>query len=106
MYAIFQIGGFQYRAEEGTVLQVPLQTAKQGDTVEIGEILLLKNDSAALVGTPFVQGAKIEAEIIGTGKNDKVMTFKYRRRTKYRRTIGHRQQYTEIKINRIVSPQS
>lgn len=106
MYAIFQIGGFQYRAEEGAVVSVPLQTAKQGDRLEIGEVLLLQNNDAALIGTPFVQGAKIEAEVVGSGKNGKVMTFKYKRRTKYRRTIGHRQDYTDIKINRIISPQS
>lgn len=106
MYAIFQMGGFQYRAEEGAVVRVPLQAAKQGDQLEIGDVLLINTNDAALVGTPFVQGAKIEAEVLGEGKADKVMTFKYKRRTKYRRTIGHRQQYTDIKINRIHSPKS
>lgn len=106
MYAIFQMGGFQYRAEEGEVVRVPLQAAKQGDKLEIGDVLLIQNNDAAMIGTPFVQGAKITAEVLGESKGDKVMTFKYKRRTKYRRTMGHRQQYLDIKINRIQGPQS
>ncbi len=103
MYAVFQISGFQYSAQEGEVLQIPLQDAKQGDKIDISEVLLVKNNDDAIVGTPFVENAKIEAEVIGQGKNDKVLIYKYKRRTKYRRRQGHRQDYSEIKINKIVT---
>ena len=103
MYAVFQISGFQYSAKEGDLLQIPLQDAKAGDKISISEVLLVKNNDDAKVGTPFVENAKIEAEVVGHGKNDKVLIYKYKRRTKYRRTQGHRQDYSEIKINKIVA---
>lgn len=103
MYAVFQISGFQYSAQEGEVLQIPLQDAKQGDKIDISEVLLVKNNDDAIVGTPFVENAKVEAEVLSHGKNDKVLIYKYKRRTKYRRRQGHRQDYSEIKINKIVT---
>lgn len=106
MYAIFQIDGFQYRAEEGATLRIPLQSSKAGEKVEISDILLVKGEDAALVGTPFVAGAKIQAEVVGLTRGDKLMTFKYKRRTKSRRTMGHKQDYTEIKVTKIVSPKA
>ncbi len=104
MYAIFKMSGFQYQAEVGETLRVPVQSAKQGEKIEIGEVLLVKDNDTALIGTPFVAGASVQAEILGPTRGDKLMTFKYRRRTKYRRTRGHKQDYTEIKISKIVSP--
>lgn len=103
MYAVFQLSGFQYRAEEGAVLQVPLQDNKKGDKIEIADVLLIQKDDSSQVGTPFVEGAKIEAEILGHGQADKIRIYKYKRRTKYRKTQGHRQDYTEVKINKIVT---
>lgn len=103
MYAIFQLSGFQYRAEEGAVLQVPLQDGKVGDKLEIPEILLVQKNDQTKIGTPFVEGAKIEAELLSHGKGDKVMIYKYKKRTKYRRTQGHRQDFTEVKIKKIVA---
>jgi large subunit ribosomal protein L21 len=106
MYAIFQLAGFQYRAEEGSVIRVPRQAGNQGDQLSISDVLLVSANGASVIGTPFVSGAKVEAEVVDHTRGDKLMTFKYKRRTKYRRTYGHRQDYTEIKVNRIVSPQS
>lgn len=103
MYAVFQLSGFQYRAEEGTVLQVPLQDCKKGDKISIAEVLLIQKDDASQIGTPFVEGAKIEAVVLGHGQADKIRIYKYKRRTKYRKTQGHRQDYTEVKINKIVT---
>lgn len=103
MYAVFQLSGFQYTVEEGEVIKVPLQDAKQGDKFDINEVLLVKNDNEAQVGTPFVENAKIEAEVLGQGKDDKVLIYKYKRRTKYRKSQGHRQDFSEIKINKIVT---
>ena len=104
MYAVFQIAGFQYSGEEGALVKVPLQNENQGDKIDISEVLLVRDKDKVLVGTPFVDGATVEAEVVGAGKNDKVLIYKYKRRTKYRRTQGHRQDFTQIKINKIVAP--
>ena len=104
MYAVFNLSGFQYTAEEGEVLKVPFQSSDAGSKFDINNVLLIKGKDDTLVGTPFIENAKIEAEVMGNGKDDKVLIYKYKRRTKYRRTQGHRQDFTEIKINKIVSP--
>ncbi len=106
MYAIFQMAGFQYRAEEGAVLKVPLNPAASGSKLQIAEVLLVKAENGTHVGTPYVAGARIEAEVMEHGKGEKVLGYKYKRRTKYRLTLGHRQDFTEIKIQKIVSPKS
>lgn len=102
MYAVFQIAGVQFNAEEGSTVKIPLQDAESGSKIEIEEVLLIKDDSEVTVGTPFVEGAMIEAEIVGHGKDPKVLVHKYKRRKKYRRTTGHRQDFTQLKINRII----
>jgi len=104
MYAIFQVSGFQYRGEEGTIVRIPRQKTAEGDKIEIAEVLLVRNSNSALVGTPFVDGAKVEADVLRHGRADKVLVYKFKRRTKYRRTQGHRQAFTEIRINKIVTP--
>jgi len=104
MHAVFQIGSHQFAAEEGETLRVPLLNAEPGSKVDISEVLLIKGDGDATVGTPLVENAKIEAEVLGHGKDDKVLVYKFKRRTKYRNLRGHRQDYSEIKISRIVAP--
>ena len=104
MQAVFQLSGFQFNVEDGEVLKVPRQKAKVGDSFDIDEILMVKGKKTTLVGTPTVDGAKIEAVLLGNGRSDKVTVFKFKRRTKYRRTTGHSQDYSEIKIKKIVAP--
>ncbi|MEE8577581.1 MAG: 50S ribosomal protein L21 [candidate division Zixibacteria bacterium] len=104
MYALFQLSGFQYRAEEGASIEVPRQSAATGEKIELNEVLLVSKDDEPLVGTPFVEGASIEAEVLSHDQADKVEIYKYKRRTKYRRRQGHRQDFTRIKINKIVTP--
>ncbi len=106
MYAVFQIAGFQYNAEEGSVIKIPTQQIDKGSKLDIDEVLLIKKDGEVMVGTPFVEGARIEAEVVDHSKGDKIVIYKYKRRTKYRRTQGHRQDYSDIKINKIVTPES
>ena len=106
MYAVFQMSGFQFSAEEGDTVHVPLQKASGGDKISITEVLLVKDGDKSIAGQPFVADASIEAEVIGHGKGDKIIVHTHKRRTKYRRTTGHRQDYTEIKINRISAPLS
>ncbi len=105
MYAVFLLSGSQFSVEEGTVIKVPLQDAEKGSKIDITDVLLVKDNDNAMIGNPYVDGAKIEAEVLDSGKSDKVRIYKYKRRTKYRRRQGHRQQYSEIKINKIVVPQ-
>lgn len=106
MYAVFKLSGLQYSVSEGEVVKIPSLQASKGDKLSISEILLLKDDDRTLVGAPYVADARIEAEVTEQGKNDKVLIYKYKRRTKYRRTQGHRQDYCEIKINKIVAPKN
>ncbi|MGH8015317.1 MAG: 50S ribosomal protein L21, partial [Candidatus Zixiibacteriota bacterium] len=101
MLAIFKLGGHQFQGEKGDVLRVSKMNLKEGDKLEIKEVLLLKDKDDVTVGTPFVENAAIEAEVVANGKDQKVLIYKYKRRTKYRRTQGHRQDFTEIKINKI-----
>ena len=106
MYAVFQLAGFQYKAEEGSRIKVqaPRGKAHESDKLEISEVLLVQDNDRLLGGTPFVEGAKVEAEVLSRGRDEKVRVYKYKRRTKYRRTRGHRQDFVEIKINKIVKP--
>ncbi|RME27190.1 MAG: 50S ribosomal protein L21 [Candidatus Zixiibacteriota bacterium] len=104
MYAVFQVAGFQFAAEEGTTVRVPTIAAEKGATVSIPEVLLVKDNETAHVGTPYVEGASVEAEVIDTGLGKKVVVYKYKRRTKYRRTRGHRQPYTELRVKKITAP--
>ena len=106
MYAVFKLSGVQFTAQEGEVIKVPLQQAGKGEKLDITDVLLVKDKENTLVGTPYVSDAKVQAEILGHGKDDKVLIYKYKRRTKYRRRQGHRQDYSEIKIDKIVAPQS
>jgi len=106
MYAVFKLSGFQYQAEEGALVKVPFQDAEKGTKFDINEVMLIKGDKDTLTGRPFVADAKIEAEVVDNGKDDKIKVRVYKRRTKYRRMQGHRQDFTEIRINKIVVPEA
>lgn len=104
MYAMIQVAGFQFRAEEGATLRVLQQKAEVGSKLNLEQVMLVKKNDESLIGTPYVDGAKVEAEVVGHTKGEKIHIYKYKRRTKYRRRQGHRQDYTDIKINKIVTP--
>lgn len=104
MYAVFQVAGFQYRGEQGSVIKIPRHAIADGEKLDISEVLLVKENDRVVVGTPFVEGAKVEAEVLSSGKDEKIRVYKYKRRTKYRLTQGQRPQYTKVKINNIVLP--
>ena len=101
MYAIFRTGGKQFRAEPGATLRIPNVAAEPGDTITFDEVLLGANDGDFKVGAPLVSGAAITAEVIKHGKGEKIIIFKHKRRKNYRRKAGHRQQYTEVRVNEI-----
>lgn len=105
MYAIFQSGGKQYRAEEGSKLRVEKLDLEEGSPFETDQVLLLRTEKEVLVGKPLVSGAVVTGKVLRNGKDDKVLIFKKKRRKQYRRTVGHRQPFTEIEIEKITLPQ-
>jgi len=104
MYAVVETGGTQFRVEEGTMIQVPSLTGEAGANVTLDKVLLISDGDDPIVGKPYLENATVEAEITSQGKSPKVLIYKYKRRTKYRRTRGHRQPFTELKITKINSP--
>ncbi|MDD5470010.1 MAG: 50S ribosomal protein L21 [Candidatus Peribacteraceae bacterium] len=102
MFAIVDIAGFQEKVSEGDALAVPLLDAEVGKTVTFENVLLVaKSDDDVIIGTPTVAGASVEAKVIAHGKGDKIRVFKMRRRKRYRRVHGHRQDFTDIEITKI-----
>jgi large subunit ribosomal protein L21 len=98
MYAIFRALGKQFRAEKGMTLRLPLMTAEAGSKITFDEVLLSSDGETIRAGSPLVAGAKVEAEVVGVGKEPKIYVFKFKRRKNYRRKTGHRQRYTEVRI--------
>jgi len=102
MLAIFETGGKQYKAEKGIVIDVELLAGKkEGDAVSFDKVLMLSKKGALEIGTPYVKDATVEAKILNLIKDDKVTSFKFKRKTNYHRTIGHRQRYARVKIEDI-----
>lgn len=101
MQAVIQTGGKQYRVSEGDVLRVEKLDAEAGATLELSEVLLVSDGDNIRVGAPYVDGGKVTAEVSAHGRGDKIRVIKFKRRKKYRRTQGHRQDYTELKITGI-----
>ena len=99
--AIVRTGGKQYRVEPGAVLRVEKLEGEVGGSVELPEVLLLGSGTEARVGKPLVEGAKVTGTITAHGRGPKLVVYKFRRRKNYRRKMGHRQAYTEIKIDEI-----
>ncbi len=101
MYAIVETGGKQYRVENGTLLQVERLAGEVGGTVQLEQVRLVHNDKGVLVGQPLVKGASVKAEILDQGRTRSITVFKKQRRKNYRRTKGHRQSFTKIRITGI-----
>jgi large subunit ribosomal protein L21 len=105
MYAIMETGGLQFKVQEGDKLNIPKLTAEQGKEVIFNRVLLISRDEKEpLVGKPYLEGAKIEAQVLSIGKGEKILVYKFKRRVKYRRKKGHRQDYTQIMISKINAP--
>lgn len=100
MIAIIKQGGKQYKIKENDILKVAKIKGEKGDKFEINEVLLTSDDkeSDIKIGKPLVDGAKVSAEIAEHGREKKINVIKYKRKTRYRRKAGHRQEYTKIKI--------
>jgi len=95
-------GGLQFKIEEGAKIKIPKLKAKPGDEVVFDKVLLIsQEEKEPLIGTPYLENAKITAEVLSISKGKKALIYKFKKRVKYRRKRGHRQEYTEIKINKI-----
>ena len=103
-YAIIQTGGKQYKVKAGEILKIEkLEGSKPDTKIEFKEILAYGDDKTIEIGSPVVEGAKVEADLIENSKNRTILIFKKRRRKNSRRKNGHRQQYSLIRINKIFS---
>ena len=99
-YAIIRSGGKQFRVEEGGTVRVPSIAKEAGETVEF-EALVVGGDDEVRVGTPAVEGARVTGTVVEHGRADKIIVFKKKRRKQYKRTRGHRQDFTAVKIDSI-----
>ena len=102
MYAIIKSGGKQYRVKAGEQVRVEALAAEVGASVSLEEVLLVGTGDGVKVGAPMVSGAKVKATVVSHGRGDKVKIFKLRRRKHYQKTQGHRQSYTELRIDDII----
>ena len=102
MYALVEYKGKQYKAEKGAQLQVDLIDAEKGSKIDIDTVVLVSDNGKATVGAHYVKGAKVQVVVGDTFKDDKVIVYKYKRKKDYHRTIGHRQQYTNVTVENIV----
>ncbi len=101
MYAIFRSGGRQYRAEVGQTVDVERLPHEVDDAIEIDDVLLVGGDEETIIGQPIIEGAKVKATVVDQFRAKKIIVFKYRQRTNYRRKYGHRQYYTRLRIDDI-----
>jgi large subunit ribosomal protein L21 len=99
-YAIIKTGGKQFRVEEGGTFRVPLIAKDAGEKVEL-ETLVVGTGDETKIGAPFVEGAHVTATVVDHGRGEKIIVFKKKRRKQYKRTQGHRQDYTTLKIDSI-----
>ena len=98
MYAIIETGGKQLRVEPGNKVRVERLRAEVGDNVEFDKVLLVADDQETKLGTPHVEDAPVTAKVLDHGRGKKIRVVKMKRRKNYRRTYGHRQDYTELEI--------
>ena len=101
MYAIIQTGGKQYKVAEGDVVTVEKLEAAEGDVVTFDQVLTVVKDSEVVVGKPVVDGAKVTAKVEAQGKVKKILVFKYKAKSNYRKRQGHRQPFTKVVIEKI-----
>ena len=98
MYAVVKTGGKQYRVSAGEKLRIEQIAAEVGQEIVLDEVLAVADGDNVRMGTPLVSGAKVSAKVLAHGRGDKVRIFKLKRRKHYRKSQGHRQNYTEIQI--------
>lgn len=101
MYAVVKSGGKQYRAEEGGILRVERISGEAGEAVSFDRVLMFSDGENVSIGKPVLENALVKGHIVRQGRLRKIIVFKYKRRKRYRRKLGHRQAFTEIKVDSI-----
>jgi large subunit ribosomal protein L21 len=101
VYAVIKSGGKQYRVAEGDIVRLEKLGIDAGSEVEFNDVLLVKTDDQTYVGQPTVEGAAVKGVVEEVGLGDKVIVYKFKRRKMYRRTRGHRQHYSDVRIDAI-----
>ena len=101
MYAVILSGGKQYRVSEGDVIRLECLPAEVGQTVDFEQVLMVAKDESIQVGAPYLNSAKVSAEVLAFGRGEKVEILKFRRRKHHMKRMGHRQNYIEVKITAI-----
>ncbi len=101
MYAIIETGGKQYKVEEGMMISVEKLEVAENGVVVFDNVLAVSTEDGLKVGSPLIEGAKVEATLIGHGKGRKIIIYKYKSKKGYHKKKGHRQPYTKIKITSI-----
>ena len=102
MYAVIRSGGKQYRVAPGQTIRLEKVAGEAGSKVELGDVLLVENEGNIQVGSPVVANAKIQATVLEHDRAKKILVFKKKRKKQYRRTQGHRQDYTAVRIDSII----
>ncbi len=103
MFAIIETGGKQYKVQKDDILFVEKLEAEAGETVTLDKVLMTSNDGDVKVGKPYVDGVKVEAEVVAQGKNKKIVVFKFKPKNNFRKKQGHRQPYTKLRITNIMA---
>lgn len=107
MYAIIKTGGKQYKVKEGEEFRTEkIEGAEEGDEIEFDKVLMISNpgkngEGEIHIGRPYLEGAVVKAEVLERGRGEKITVFKYKKRKRYRKKIGHRQPYTQLKVTEI-----
>jgi large subunit ribosomal protein L21 len=103
MYAVIETGGKQYRVAPGDLIEVETLAGDVGSDIEFGRVLAVMNDSNELLTGSALDNARVTATIASHGRGNKVIVFKFKRKKQYKRTIGHRQNFTQIKVSEILA---
>ncbi|MBN1930221.1 MAG: 50S ribosomal protein L21 [Desulfobacterales bacterium] len=101
MYAVISSGGKQYKVQKGDILRVEKIAGEINDPVSFDKVLMFSENEQVNLGRPYLDNVAVQGHIVEQGKEKKILVFKYKRRKRYRRKQGHRQQYTAVKIDRI-----
>lgn len=101
MFAVIKTGGKQYLVQPGDKIKIEKLEAEAGKEVSFSEVLMLEKNRKLEIGMPFVKGAAVTGKVLGNVKGEKLIIFKYKPKKRYKRKIGHRQQFTEVEITKI-----
>ncbi len=101
MFAVFESGGKQHRVSEGDVIRLERLSGEPGESIEFDRVLLVSQGDDVAVGMPYVEGGKVTGEVLEQGRGSKIRVIKFKRRKNYLRRIGHRQDYTAVRITGI-----